>query len=263
MNTSLSHLCRNKILTSVAIMTFIFFSAPAFAHYPWINATDYTKETGASLDLTIGWGHQYPFAGFLKKDDLESLEMNGPGKTLPKLDFVSAMEIRSADSLSTPGVYIVSAKRKAGFYTKTAQGGKRSSKKGLSHVLKCSFSHMCMKAIVNVGDGKGDVDLKVGHPMEIIPLTNPVELRAGDYMDISVLQNGEPYNGYIYATYTGFSTEKETFAYATKTDKKGRGKIKILKPGVWLVKTSKEEPYADSSECDVESYIATLTFEVR
>jgi len=246
---------KKTCLFSLSIICLIFFSAPAYAHYPWINLSDYTPETGSGIKMTIGWGHKYPLAGFLKKDALEILEIRGPEKA--KLKFVSDLEIESQESISTPGAYIIAATRKPGFYTKTTQGSKRASKEKLKNVIKCSFSHMCMKAIVNSGDGKGKVDTIVGHPMEIIPLKNPVDLRAGDYMPIQVLCNGKPFKGYIFATYSGFSTQKDTFAYTTKTNKKGNGKIRILKPGVWMIKASYEQHYPDEKVCDVESFIAT------
>ena len=253
----------NPRLFCISIFVLIFFCAPVHAHYPWVNVADYTPETGSTLEMTIGWGHAYPFAGFLKKDSLESLEIVGPGKTTPRLVFVSDLEIESEESISEPGAYIVAATRKAGFYTKTTQGSKQTSKKGLKNVLSCSYSHMCMKTVVNVGEGKGQVDVKIGHPMEIIPLKNPVELRAGDYLPVQVFCKGEPFKGYIYATIAGFSTEKDTFAYTTKTDNKGKGKIKILESGVWMIKASHEEPYPNQEECDKESFVATLTFEVK
>ena len=254
---------KNFNLFFISIFILMFFSVPVYAHYPWVNITDYTPETGSTLQMTIGWGHKYPLAGFLKKDSLENLELIGPEKSGTGLIFVSDLEIESEESISVAGAYVVAATRKAGFYTKTAQGGKRCSKKNLENVIRCYFSHMCMKAIVNVGAGEGRADVRVGHPMEIIPLKNPVDLRAGDYMPIQVLYNGKPYNGDIFATYAGFSTEKNVFAYAAKTDKKGKGKIRILQPGVWMIKAGHEEPYPDQNECDVESFVATLTFEIR
>ena len=256
-------LMKNPKLFCISMFILVFFGTPVCAHYPWINVNDYTPETGSTLKMTIGWGHKYPLAGFLKRDALENLEITGSGKTIPKLAFTSDLEIESEESMLEPGSYIIAAKRKAGFYSKTTEGGKRSSKKNLNNVIKCYFSHMCMKAVVNVGEEKGNVDAKIGHPMEIIPLKNPLDLRAGDYMPVQVLCKGKPFQGDIYATFAGFSTEKSTFAYATKTDKKGYGKIKILQSGVWLIKASLEEPYPDQSECDVESFFATLTFEVR
>ncbi len=175
----------------------------------------------------------------------------------------SELEFEPENNLSKPGSYIVAAKRKTGFYTKTTQGGKRQSKKGLSNVISCSLSHMSMKAILSVGEEQGAVDSKVGHPLEIIPMANPAELSAGDYLPIQLLLHGKPYKGKIFATYMGFSTEKDVFAYTSKTDRQGRGKIRILQPGIWLIKAEHIEPYPNQDECDVEKFIATLTLEVK
>lgn len=258
-------ICNFRILQviCVSVFTLMSFCTQANAHYPWINLSDYTPESGEVLKMTMGWGHRYPLAGFLKYDALESIDILGPGKTKPTVISSSDVEFQSEESISEPGAYIVAAKRKAGFYTKTTEGGKSCSKKGLKNVISCSHSHMCMKAIVNVGEGKGKVDTPIGHPMEIIPLVNPANLRTGDYLPVQVLVNGKPFKGMIYATYIGFSTEKDTFAYTTKTNKKGKSKIKILNSGVWLVKAHHEVPYPDQSECDVESFLGTLTFEVK
>lgn len=260
---------RSKVLKCIILSNMIFFLmaviyvAPAWSHFPWINATDYTPADGAALELNIGWGHAYPFAPFLKKGSVEELNIQGPDKDCPKLSFASDIEIKSEECLTKPGAYIISAIRTPGFYSKTTQGGKQSSKKGLSNVLSCSFSHMCMKAIVNVGDGKGQTDISVGHPMEILLLKNPVDVDTGDNMPIKVLYKGKPWSGMIYATYAGFSTEKETFAYTTKTDKLGQANIRMLHSGVWLLKVSQSESYPDVTECDTENYVASLTFEVK
>ncbi len=251
-----------RIRVFTVAMTCLFLGAiPAFAHYPWLNVTDYTPASGRSVSMTIGWGHRYPLAGFLKKDAVEKIAISGPEKAV--LNFVSEIEIKSDTRIHTEGAYIVSVSRKPSFYTKTTQGNKRLPKKGLEHVIKCSFSHMCMKAIVNVGHGKGKVDAIVGHPMEIVPLENPANLRSGDFFPVQVLWHGKPFKGYIYATFAGFSTESETFAYTTKTDKKGKGKIKILQPGVWMIKAAGEQAHPDPEQCDVDAFVATLTFEVK
>jgi len=248
---------------SIGIFALVCLCTQAYAHYPWINVVDYTPEVGRSLKLTIGWGHSFPLDGFLKKDGLENIYVQDSKGEKMTLEAFSELEFRSEEGMSEPGAYIVAAKRKAGFYTKTTEGGKRCSKKGLKNVIKCYHSHNCMKAVVNVGKGKGMVDTRIGHPMEIIPLANPADLRQGGYLPVQVFLKGNPFKGKIYATYVGFSTEKNTFAYTTSTNKKGKGKIKILHSGVWMIKAEHEEPYPDQGECDVESFVATLTFEVK
>ncbi|MGD9367463.1 MAG: DUF4198 domain-containing protein [Desulfobacteraceae bacterium] len=249
-------------VTSSMLLVMFFLPLAAYAHFPWINLTDYTPDKGAGLSLTIGWGHRYPLDGFLKESALEDIVLIGPGKTTPKIIYTSEVELQSERSLSLEGTYIIAAQRKAGFYTKTARGGKAKSKKGLDDVIRCSYSYMCMKAVANVGKGT-QIDTVVGHPIEIIPLQNPVNLRAGDYLPIRVLLKGQPYRGEVLATYVGFSTDKNTFAYVTTTDKKGHARIRILQQGIWMIKVAHQLPFPDPQECDVQSYIGTLTLKVE
>lgn len=251
------------LLSCVCLFASIFLSSPVYAHYPWINIIDYTPMPGETISMTIGWGHRYPLAGFLEKDDLENISIFGPGGNGIDVTSSSALEFQSAEGIIEQGVYVVAAKRKTGFYTKTTEGGKGCSKKGLKNVIKCFHSEMCAKAVVNVGNGKGKADIRIGHPFEIVPLANPADLREGDYLPVQILLKKKPFKGEIYATYVGFSTEKNTFAYITMTNAKGKGKIKILRSGVWMIKAVHEEPYPDQTECDVDSYTATLTFEVK
>ncbi|MBU0681522.1 MAG: DUF4198 domain-containing protein [Proteobacteria bacterium] len=235
----------------------------AQAHFPWINTSNYSPEPGESVQMTMGWGHRYPLGKFLKKADLENIVIVAPDGKKEAAVSLSDLEFEPANNFSTAGAYLVGAKRKTGFYTKTTEGGKRQSKESLNNVIKCSRSQMTMKSIINVGDGRGKVDRKLGHPLEIIPLANPAELKAGDYLPVQVLLHGKPYNDRIFATYMGFSTEKNVFAYTSMTDRQGMGRIRLDQPGVWLIKVEHQQPYADQNVCDVESFIATLTLEVK
>lgn len=234
-----------------------------YAHFPWINVMDYTPETESSLKMTLNWGHAYPFSDFLDKAAVEAVSLNGPGNDSLEIDYVSDAMLASKENITIPGTYIVSALRKPGFYTKTKKGGKQSSKQGLEHVITCSFSHMSMKAVVNAGNTNGPADRVLGHPLEIVPLKNPGDLKNGEDLPIKILLDGKPYSGTFFATHAGFSTQKDTFAYASKTDKNGQGNLKILTPGVWMIKASHEQPYPDQTQCDTESFIATLTFEIK
>jgi uncharacterized GH25 family protein len=263
MKKHLSFCRRLMFAISVPLLIVFVMAGPAMAHFPWINLSDYTQDAGANMKVTIAYGHHYPLDGFLHKDGVESVTLIGPGKDTPKITYTSDLELQSEEALSREGAYLVTAQQKSGYYTKTTHGAKKTSKKGLDGVIRCSRSHKCMKAIANVGKKGGPVDMEVGQSLEIIPLKNPIDLKAGDYMPIRVIADGKPFSGDVLATYAGFSTDKNTFAYATKTDIEGRGRIRILQPGIWLVKVQREVPYPDASECDVESYVGTLTFSVE
>jgi uncharacterized GH25 family protein len=214
--------------------------------------------------LPIGYGHGYPLGSFLQEEDLEDILLLDPaGKKFP-LKAANVIEYEPEEALSEPGIYTVAAQRKATFYTKTTDGWKKQTKEGLDNVLRCSRSHKSTKGLLMVdAQDAAASKAELGHPLEIILQANPASLRAGDYLPVQLLLRGKPYQGKIFATYMGFSTEKDVFAYTAKTDKEGMGKIRILQPGVWLIKAEYEEPYPDQKVCDVESFSATLTLEIQ
>lgn len=243
----------------------LFAAAEAQAHFNWINLASYSLKTGQAAAVNVASGHAYPLGGFLKHEDLENISLTDQAGQKIKLIPENVIELKSEEVLNSPGTYLVAAKRKAGFYTRTAEGGKRQSKEGLSNVILCSESNTGMKSLLTVGGEPGVEALKAefGHPLEIIPLANPGSLKAGDYFPVKALLNGKPYKGRIFATYMGFSTEDDVYAYAVSTNDEGEGKIRILQPGIWLVKAEHKEPYPDQNICDVKSYTATLTMEIK
>lgn len=233
----------------------------ALAHYPWINLQKYNLAADKEAKLTIGWGHTFPYEGFMNPDRLDEIFIFGADNAKISLNVENTLEFVSASSLKT-GSYVVGAKSKSGYHTRTTQGSKRQSKEGLDGVISCSYSSNSMKSVLNVGQAAEKVDQVVGHPLEIIPLANPAALKVGDYLPIRVLLEGKPYEGYFYATYAGFSTRAEVFAYAAETDGGGQGELRILHPGTWLIKVEHKESYPDLNVCDTRVYRAALTFQI-
>lgn len=235
----------------------------AQAHFPWINLEDGRIEVDRNLKWTVGWGHRFPIAGLMKAENFETMAVIGPdGAGQNRAVAASELEFQSETTLTKPGAYLVAMNRQPSFYTKTKNGSKRQSKAGLSEVISCSHGNSFIKAVANVGNDSGRVDAVVGHVLEIVPLANPAGLKVGDYLPFRVLFKGKPHSGDFVATYGGFSTESGVWAYAASTDKEGMGKLKILHSGTWLLKVDNEEAYGDPKECDKESYLANLTFEV-
>jgi uncharacterized GH25 family protein len=236
----------------------------AHAHYPWMNLSSYSANTGSNIQINIGWGHNYPLGSFMKHEDLENIVLkSAAGEEVP-LKPRNELELETAEGLSSPGTYIAAAQRQPGFYTRTTDGAKRESKEGLENALSCSYSESNMKSVLIVGDEPGKISTEaMGQSMEIIPQENPGVLRAGDYLPVKVLLKGEPYSGKIYATYMGFSTESDVFAYTANTNRDGLGKIRILQPGIWMMKVEHQEPYPDQDICDVAYYRNILTLEIK
>ena len=261
------HSCKNILFISrccvVALLAMVLlWSGEARAHYPWVEMENFAPGAKKTMQIRIGWGHTLPSEDFLGADDLEEIFLLSATGARIAVHPSTATEFSPQGGIAD-GAYLVAAQRKPSFYTKTIDGGKRQSKKGLDNVVKCSWSTMSMKGVVAVGAGKGAVDQVVGHPLEIIPLTNPDRIKVGDTLPVRVLFRGKPYSGEIAAVYHSLAEKKETPVDPFTTDADGRGSLRIASPGVWLLKAQHELPFARPEECDVESYVATLTFTIR
>lgn len=234
------------------------------AHPLWLTISDYTPEMGETVRLTLGYGHFFPARKFMPQEYLDKIYMIDPNGKELEIKPISEVEFQVEKPLRESGTYLAIAKKKGGFFTRTTEGYKRQSKKGLKNVVRCFWSEMYAKAIVNVGEGSRSPFKVIGHPLEILPLKDPADLKEGDYLPVKVLFKDEPLDWTpVHATYAGFSAKKEVFAYTTRTNKKGIAEIKILKSGIWLIKVDHKVPYPNPEECDEYYYCATLTFEVK
>lgn len=54
-----------------------------------------------------------------------------------------------------------------------------------------------------------------------------------------------------------------SWPYTCRTDRDGQGAVRMLQPGVWVIKANHKAPYPNPEEADEYSLTATLTFEVR
>ncbi|GAB6057560.1 DUF4198 domain-containing protein [Desulfonatronum parangueonense] len=249
------------MLPILAAAVLVLLPVLAQAHYPWINMQRYQALPNSPVNLTIGWGHAFPYDEFLKQDRVEELYILAPGGTKIEIEAKSDLEFASVRPLRT-GSYLVVGQPKSGYRTRTTTGYARGSKAGLDNAISCSISFNGMKSILNVGDADGNVDTVVGHPLEIVPLVNPATLKVNDYLPIRVMLNGEPYDGFFYATYAGFSTEEDVFAYTARTNANGEGRLRILSQGIWLIYVEQEGPYPDADVCDTRTFRGVLTFQV-
>ncbi|MDO9575135.1 MAG: DUF4198 domain-containing protein, partial [bacterium] len=245
-------------------------SSNAYAHYLWVNVDNYNPEASEEITISLGWGHLFPVDSQIAADKIERVYLISPeGKEIPlelKAGKEKGLVLPVKIKLEKTGTYLVVVEKKSGFVTKTTEGYKYQSKKGLKGVIKSasSWSEGSAKAIINVeGTAGGSFQKAINQRYQIIPLDDPGKLKEGDYLRVKVILDGKPYSTLVYATYAGFAAEKDTFAYTTRTDKEGIAKIKILKPGIWLIKASDKIPYPDTGEADNYSFTSSLTFGIK
>ena len=257
-------------------LVFMFFLLPATvqAHSFWINATDflpeYREKFGAKSVVYFGYGHQYPVHDFLEPERLEAFVHVSPDGGRADLTPGSGGFLATKVELKQPGIHVIGASVKPGFYTMYEKDGRVrhaiEPKTGLENVIKSVYHHRFAKALLTAGNPAADGFFEpVGHKVEILPQTNPAELRIGNMLPLQILLDGKPARYFaVHATYSGFSSNDD-FAYATKTDANGMAEIRILHHGPWLIRADNymKPPPELADQCDYLHYTATLTFEVR
>jgi uncharacterized GH25 family protein len=251
-----------KFFISLLVMTALFMATPSQAHFLWLNIDNDQPEMGQSVPIEIGWGHKFPKDEVIKEGFLNQVyALDSKGTKIP-LKQISPTEFEFVPTVE--GIYTISANIHPGFLTKTTEGYRLTSKRGLKNAVSCFRFDIRAKAIVNAGCGEEVPEQGVGDPLEIIPHKNLRYVRGGEIFPITVLYNGKALpSANVRATYAGFSDKPNTFALTTMTDEEGVARIKILKKGKWLVNVMHEVPYPDHEECDKYRYNASFTFEVK
>ncbi|MGF1551248.1 MAG: DUF4198 domain-containing protein [Paracoccaceae bacterium] len=108
------------------------------------------------------------------------------------------------------------------------------------------------KVLLNAEPGSEVAMRPIGQALEIVPLTDPGDLAAGQALEVQVLHDGEPVEATVSASFDGFSDRPNTYAYLTETvDDEARGPVATIEPwsaGLWLVRA--EHRTADTPGVD-------------
>ncbi|MCZ6817051.1 MAG: DUF4198 domain-containing protein [Planctomycetota bacterium] len=101
----------------------------------------------------------------------------------------------------------------------------------------------------------------VGHRIEIVPLSNPNDWRAGGQARVRVLLDGHGWPDVpISAGHEGL--EEHQYAVKTKTGPDGIATVALSRPGHWFIKAHVIRPTSGIGREQWESFWASLTFRV-
>lgn len=120
------------------------------------------------------------------------------------------------------------------------------------------------KALILAGDlpnksrGSG-YDQVLGQRLELVPEANPYALTGGGELRVRLLYEGKPLAGVLVAALQKGRPEARISA---RSDKEGRVRLRLDRPGFWLVKAVHMVPAPREAGADWESFWASLTFEV-
>ncbi|MBQ7156053.1 MAG: DUF4198 domain-containing protein [Synergistaceae bacterium] len=254
----------------IALAIFFAFITPAFSHELTIKARDKAMKSGEPFHVTVQSAHKFIVpeeveilsrvkAGIIEDGKLITSELTGNDSELC-IDFTVTPKDLSHS------IMLVATKDGESWCV-TNEGGKSGSRKDLEakglKVISANKYDKYAKAIFNTSSKDTEFAQVLGHPLEIIPVTNPAGAKTGSYFDVKILLNGQPYTGPVWATYDGFVTEYEnTYAYYTEAEN-GLAHVKITAPGWWGIRAVQAGLPGVEGDYDHLNLRAFLLFEVK
>jgi uncharacterized GH25 family protein len=139
-----------------------------------------------------------------------------------------------------------------GYWSKTIYGWKELPKRKASRVVEAIRSLFFTKMILAWNEGLKSASSEAG--LDITPLKNPFELKAGESLMLKAFLRGQPLPG---AEVIGMDHNK-----LGKTDQEGSVKVTLAR-GQNLLTVEFKEPLKNDPDADVLTLTATLTFEVK
>lgn len=268
-----------KITAAAAVLGLIL-ALPAGAHELTIKAknSDFAIKKGVPVEMTVQSSHKFIVpeevedvsrvkAGIFKDGKIEEFALKANEKDLC-IDFTfTPDDDKSSQASAALSAIILTAIKDGETWCVTNEGGKTGARSELEaqglKVLRATKNDKFVKAIFNASHDDKNFASVIGQPLEIIPVTNPADAKVGEFFDVKILLNGEPYTGPVWATYDGFVTEYEnTYAYYTEAEN-GEAHVKITSKGLWGIRAFQGDLPGKAGDYDALTLRAFLIFEVK
>ena len=253
-----------RYLLCAAVMI-LFVGSNAYAHNLWLNADNHYPEAGETVNIEIGWGHEYTESRTDQEVDenlIKTITAIGPEGEVP-LENISPSLYRL--KVDIPGAYIIAAQIDAdpGMFTMTPEGRVRGGKKGVKNAVSCSAYDIFAKTILIAGGDSTDIAHSAGHPLEVVLLNDPSSGR-NNLLKLRVLYEGRPLAGAtLRAAYAGYDSKEGSYPVEVKTNRRGRAEIRADRGGYWIILLSHTTPYSDQEVCDDYRYTTSFTFKMK
>ncbi len=255
-----------KLFTlALSCLLTVFICSTAFAHEFIIKPVQLDSEKNHVVPFSIVSAHVFMISEEMEPINQVEAKLIQAGKAtqLKLAENKMLMTLDGQINPATEGTAIIAGHRNGMIWTQTTQGWKQQSRKGLKGVIKSGKYEKFCKTLITVGKPDGSYNKIIGHKLEIIPMSDPTLAKVGDEIEFKTLLDGKPVSVENYlATYDGFSSNANTYAYSTEPYGNGFGKVKITAPGTWMVRVQYKN---DQKTADYDSHVmrAILVFEVK
>ena len=249
----------NRILLAALLSTVLapFASAHEYIVKPGVTVV----APGAKLPFSVSSSHV-----FMASEELEDAEdvsvalfADGKRQALPLTKRDATFTYEGEATAPAAGTFMLVGARAPQVWSQTPQGMKRGTPAQLPGATNPTRYEKFAKALINLSPTDTGFSTVVGDRLEIVPVSNPAILRAGQDMTVRILYEGQPLSTRVYATYDGFTDTPNTYAYVTETKDDGTARVRATKPGLWMVRVEQR------ATGGAERYVgrAVLVFEVK
>lgn len=251
-------------MTALFLASFFYsILSSAHAHDLWVNASE--PENGI-FRADIGYSHDFPNAEPIPEDRLhifEPLVLVTPDGKITLDQVGENYAYQKKDGLKK-GSYMVLGFYRPTYWSNGSGGWAQTDRLQRPDAEYVEEAAMFGKTIVNVQGASEDdlISQPAGMRLEIVPLTNPAKVKAGDKFPMQVMFDGKPAKFIaVEGTFVGFS-EKGYKAFYGKTDIKGCIDFIPLKPGYWIVNVEYAFEHPDKTRADEVVLKSALTFTI-
>lgn len=233
----------------------------ALAHDVWMTLAGDAR----NRRVVVNYGHPDDRPPPLADKVLELVAIKEDGKTslvkglAPKLEHGTF--VVESEKFADDGHVLLAARYDNGYWVKLPSGLYRNVTRRLaSDAVEALWSSKFAKTITGAGSPWQTV---VGHDIEIVPLSDPAEVKTGENLKVRALFHGQPLSGGKVERGDGTTVIAEKDIPRFTTDADGVVTIPVVKAGPHLlVIDHKVAPSATPDQSDTDLYTATLWFTV-
>lgn len=253
------------------LLVTLILSSAASAHRVWVDAPFFLDEN-KPLAVSMGYG-DFPV---LEKISASRLHFFPPMEVMNDQGDVTVLKQQGenyqyvAEKPLAAGTYWATARYKPIFWSKNGEGKwAQQNMTEMKDAVYCEQTQMFGKSLVIVGgqENKTFIQHPIGHDLEIVPLADMHELKAGELFPVQIFFEGEPLaDATVVATSDTLIAKdvqasldhREPQGFMGKTDKKGRVNFIPLVDGLWKLEVTHKAPFEDAKVCQYHAAYATL-----
>lgn len=198
---------------------------------------------------------------FIMRGNQESVSSLLPGITRAQQDGVPVLITDPVALTNETGSVVLAARYDNGYWVKTPQGHRNTSKRQVPDAEDSLYSIKFAKALFQIGAETTDVyQQKIGHRLELVPLSNPFTSKVGDILKVQVYFDGRPLRDNAIESGDGVTPMEEKDIPRYRTDRHGIAAIPITRSGLHLFVIDHLDASIHQDLASRELYNATLSF---